>query len=105
MDTALYYKNLLAADTIITSIENNLARIYMDKGEFDKALEHYIIALENASKEKDTLNQIFINSNIGTLYQRMMKKDMAIKYYLEAYRFSKLSKNDEGMSMAYSIGI
>lgn len=105
MDSAVYYKNLLSEDTIITSIENNLARIHLEKGNFDTALEHFMLALKNATKEKDTLNLIYLRTNIGTLYQRMLKDELALKYYLEAYRISKLSKNDEGMSMAYSIGI
>jgi len=105
IDTARYYKNLRNADSISTSLENNQARIYLDQGDFDNALHHFLIALKNAHKEKDSVNQVFINLNMGTLYQRMNKNELALKHYLESYELSKLSHNLEGMATAYSIGI
>lgn len=105
IDTARYYKNLRNADSVSTSLENNHARIYLDKGDFENALQHFLLALKNAQKEMDTANQIFINLNMGTLYQRMKKYDKALDFYLISYELSKLSNSLEGMATAYSIGI
>ena len=105
IDTARYYKNLRNPDSISTSLENIQARIYLDKGDFDEALRYFLLALENAHREKDSVNQVFINLNMGTLYQRMNKNELALKHYLESYELSKLSHNLEGMATAYSIGI
>ncbi len=105
IDTARYYKNLRNADSISTSLENNSARIYLDQGDFDNALEHFLLALKNAQKEMDTINQVYINLNMGTLYQRMKKYDLALEHYLESYELSKLSNNLHGQATAYSIGI
>lgn len=103
IDTARFYQKQTGA--ISTSLENNTGRVYLDKGDFEKALEHFFVALENAHIEKDTLNLIFINLNIGTLYQRMEKYDKALDFYLVSYELSKLSNSLEGMATAYSIGI
>jgi len=105
MDTVLFYRNKNRGDSISTAVENNLARINMDKGNYEKSLEHYQIALTNAINEKDSLNQIFINTNLGTLYHRMGKDNLSLKYYLESYRLSKIYDNEEGLAMAYSIGM
>ena len=103
IDTARFYQE--QTKVISTSLENTTARIYLDKGEFETALEYFFIALENANLENDTLNMIFINGNIGTLYQRMKKYDQALEFYLISYELSKLTNSMEGMATAYSIGI
>ena len=103
IDTARFYSEKTNQKNV--SLENNTGRIYMDKGNFEKALEHFFVALEYAQAENDTLRLIFINLNIGTLYQRMKKLDNALEFYLRSYDLSILSNTLDGMASAYSIGI
>ena len=92
-DTARMYQAI--ANDINTALENNTGRIYMDMGDFEKALRYYFAALKNAQIKTDTAYQISINLNIGTLYQRMDKYDKALEFYLRSYDLSLLSNSLE----------
>ncbi|NQU35633.1 MAG: tetratricopeptide repeat protein, partial [Bacteroidetes bacterium] len=83
----------------------NTGRIYMDKGEFDSSLKHFLVALTNAQLKHDSVNLMYVNLNIGTLYQRMGKYDEALGSYLKSLAISQLINNTKGMALAYSIGI
>lgn len=111
-DSALYYITIGRQfwkqnddNRVSTSLENNTGRIYMDKGDFDHALKHFFLALENAQLNHDSINLMYIHLNIGTLYQRLGKFDNALDSYLKSLEISRLTKNTEGLALAYSIGI
>ncbi len=90
---------------IITYLEMNRGKIYLDIGNFDKALECFYKVLANAEKEKDTVNMIRVFINIGTAYKRLERYDEALENYIKSYKLSKASNNLEGIAYSYSIGL
>ena len=90
---------------IITYLEMNRGKIYLDMGNFDKALECFYKVLANAEKEKDTVNMIRVFINIGTAYKRLERYDEALENYIKSYKLSKASNNLEGIAYSYSIGL
>lgn len=105
IDTANLYmdKN---NDTIISSfIENQSGRIYMAKGQFDIALKHFYLGLENAYNNKDTAKLVQAHTNIGSVYIKLNEGDKALDSYITAFDLSKMSNNQKGMACSYSIGV
>lgn len=112
IDSSIYYNDKardihdeLFENVINTNLENNTGRIMMFIGNYDKALEYFFTALSNANSENDTVNMIYINYNIGTLYQEIDKYEKALEAYLRGYELSKIKKFEKGMAFSYSIGI
>jgi tetratricopeptide (TPR) repeat protein len=86
-DALLYFsKSLsLAKDLGNTNMQvsllNNIAGIYKDKGELDKALSYYEESLSLNTNEKDGAT---IYNNIATIYGEKSDYQKAVKYYQKA---------------------
>lgn len=63
---------------------NNLAGIHQQKGDFKKALEYALIALNQLDMEKDFYDLGIVYSNIGNLYQDMKNYNVALSYFQQA---------------------
>ncbi|MBL1208247.1 MAG: tetratricopeptide repeat protein [Geminocystis sp. GBBB08] len=81
---------------------SNLANIYSDLGEKQKALDYYQQALslwkagKNLSEEAMTLN------NIGVIYNDLGEKQKALRYYQQALPLWKAEKNLSGKAITIS---
>ncbi len=72
----------------------NLSLTLRQKGEYDKALEYQLKALELSEKEKDTLGVAEMYSGIGYTYDRMNNFKKAIEWHKKALPLCKLIKDN-----------
>jgi tetratricopeptide (TPR) repeat protein len=78
-------------NTEVYYILNSLGNIYLFTGEFDKALEHYLHALEIVREPPgDTANIAQTLNNLGLLFYKMNNYVKALEYYEESVRLSTL---------------
>jgi len=73
--------------------ENQIAHIYKDRGEYDKAIKLYLSSLTNAEKGK---NKLIINwplSNLGTVFLLNNNLDSALIYSQRAYESITRTEN------------
>lgn len=92
---ANYYKSVNDYQNL-QLIYNEQGRVARDLREYDRALEYFNKALENAKKipnEKEESFSSICLSNIGVVYQDMRKYKEAIANYKSALYFSKDLKN------------
>ncbi len=75
--------------------ELNLGRLYGDKGDNVKALQHYQKALRTAENKADKELQAHVLKNIGVLYVSWKKLDDAFGYYNKAEQLAKEIGNTE----------
>lgn len=75
--------------------ELNIGRIYGDKGDNVKALEHYQKALKTAETINDKESIPHVLKNIGVLYVSWKKFDEAFSYYDKAEKLAKENGNKE----------
>ncbi|POS00986.1 signal transduction histidine kinase [Flavobacterium croceum DSM 17960] len=94
---ANYYKSVNDYQNL-QLIYNEQGRVARDLREYDRALEYFNKALENAKKipnEKEESFSSICLSNIGVVYQDMRKYNEAINYYKKAlYPDNKLINNN-----------
>ena len=75
--------------------ELNIGRIYGDKGDNVKALQHYQKALKTAESTDDKELISHVLKNIGVLYVSWKKFDEAFSYYEKAEKLALENKNKE----------
>jgi len=75
--------------------ELNLGRLYGDKGENVKALQHYQKALKTAENTNDRESLAHVLKNIGVLYVSWKKLDEAFRYYEKSEQLAKSIGNNE----------
>ena len=87
-DTALLYYNkslelvnTMNASDLKLSLLNNISGEYEYRGDYAKALNGYLIALEIALEEEAVLQQSIINENIANLYADQKYYDESLEYY------------------------
>ena len=100
-DSVLYY--LKAAEVIFTkrqnwtllaSIQNNYVAYYYNKGNFNKALDHELRALEMAKKgDEYTLDLYYLNA--GEILRLLGRPQQAIYYLDSAHQHANLHKHDD----------
>lgn len=69
--------------------ELNLGRLYGDKGENVKALQHYQKALKTAETTNDKESLAHVLKNIGVLYVSWKKLDEAFNYYQRSEQLAR----------------
>ena len=106
-DSALYYfqKNLNFYSNepeeqqiqSIPNVETNIGAVYANRGEFNKALQHFLSALEWRKKQSeiDSANLVVTLRNIGLCYRKKGDYEKQLIYLEEALKINKeiVSKN------------
>ena len=88
---------------VFTSIKGQL---YVDKGEYKKAIELYQKAYAVHEKNSDYTNMASMLNNIGAAYQRQSMSAIAIEYFLKSIKLAENIKNNGLVAISYgNIGI
>lgn len=102
LDSAeIEFKNLIKPDIqksqpkVYIRAELNIGRIYGDKGDNVKALQHYQKALKIAESTNDRESIPHVLKNIGVLYVSWKKLDEAFSYYDKAEKLAAENGNKE----------
>jgi tetratricopeptide (TPR) repeat protein len=82
-------------------IINNIANIYGDRNEDQKALDHYKLAYSNAKRSGDIVNLGNICNNIGKLFLHMNMRDSAFVYFNEGLEIRKKGHDFVGLAKSY----
>lgn len=90
---ALRIAEPLKDQIVSASLNNNLANIYADLGQFDKALIHYQNYLTISKELGDRSGQIRALTNMGLVYSENKKIEKGIEYLEEALKIAKEEKN------------
>lgn len=80
----------------IAKLEQLMGRTYYEMGDYEKALDHFILA-KNYSEESGSANTIeasFIYQGIGISYLEAKELDSVGKYLHKAYKISENSSNE-----------
>ncbi len=85
----------------LSSILGNLALIYNNRGDFDKAIKYQFDALEIQERLGKKLNMIYSSNNLGLIYSGQEMYEEALSYFLQSYELQKeLGLKD---NLAYSL--
>jgi signal transduction histidine kinase/Flp pilus assembly protein TadD len=84
---------------------NNIAAVYVEKGNYDKAFENYFRCMEIVTENKDESTMSHTNLLIGIAYYRLGKYDEAVNYQEKALEIadrinSKKLQNKINLSLA-----
>ncbi|MCB0736488.1 MAG: tetratricopeptide repeat protein [Bacteroidetes bacterium] len=71
-------------DENIVYVERDLGFRYLNRGNFEKALDAYQYLLNYSEQKKNALDIAFAYSDIGYVYDRMGNYKQALKYHLKA---------------------
>lgn len=100
--TLYYYKRSLELFTEaniprgIGIIYNNIASIYIDQNEPDKAIECYKKAYDIRNKLGDQNGMAIILNNLGSTYNQLKQYQLALKYLFQSLEISKkISKPEQ----------
>jgi protein O-mannosyl-transferase len=77
-DPIKFYENELSYNYGSTRVHNNIAMEYSDIGDFNNAIKHYKIAIE----QQDVYPQT--HHNLGNVYLSLIKYDEALQEYIKA---------------------
>jgi signal transduction histidine kinase len=100
-DTALLYYNkslelvnTMNASDLKLSLLNNISGEYEYRGDYAKALNGYLLALEIALEEEAVLQQSIINENIANLYADQKYYDESLEYYKKVRKLNDSLGNE-----------
>lgn len=68
--------------------------ILVEVGELDAALNSYQLGLQSAQQQKDRFLEAVLRNNIGDIYLRQRKLDLATRYFEQSLKFG-ISKQDK----------
>lgn len=81
------YEGMLKIDSLNTEIRLKVAAYYYLNKNFEKALSHYLVILQN---DRNNLATLF---NLGNIYYDMQQNEQAIKYYERLLALDKNNSN------------
>lgn len=85
---------------------NNLGKTYKMMGNYERAIEEFIIALELMEKDKNLLGQGFYLNNIATVFDEQQNYKKAIEYYARSLKIKEEIKDTSGIATStYNLGI
>jgi tetratricopeptide (TPR) repeat protein len=104
-EDALMISKQLNDVNLIGESYNVLGGAYLYKGNFNKAIENFQLALLNFSKIDKLERVADMMNNLGVVHRKMGKYEKAINYYLEALRIrEKLNDKNDIISLLNNIG-
>jgi tetratricopeptide (TPR) repeat protein len=80
--------------SLLAMAENQLAHIYKDRGEYEKAIKIYLSSSNHAEKGKNEVVKIWPLSNLGTVYLLNNNLDSALIISQRAYEYIIRTKNN-----------
>ena len=88
------------------SVLNNIANIYSDLGQFDKAIDYYNRLLEISKELNITKQQVIAFINLGTVYTEKKDFPKAFEYYNEGLALARKNGNQSyAASILTNMGI
>ena len=85
---------------------NNLGKTYLNMGNYEQALFHFLEALKLMEKDENLIGQGYYLNNIGTLFDLQHNYLKAIEYYDRSLRIKKQINDSSGVaSTTLNIGI
>ncbi len=100
-ERALEYEKHLTKSMMIAAIHNTLGDIYFDRGEFEKAIEEYSIALDIADEQINRSNISHALLDIGYVYHKQGIYDLALKNFQKAAKAALLIDDKYQLSLSY----
>lgn len=90
----LYEKALKVAERIENYdfqiyITNNLGSAHINRGDYDRALEYYLLSLDLRKQFSDEASMSVSLNNIGLVYYKLKQYDKAIQYFIESTEIDK----------------
>ncbi|CAM1344379.1 tetratricopeptide repeat-containing sensor histidine kinase [Tenacibaculum amylolyticum] len=73
----------------ISNVKHNIGLCYLHLKKFKKAEQYLTNSIELYEKDKDTVELVGAYGDIANLYYEQYKDDLAIPYFVKAYKFSK----------------
>src|SRR5690606_14601831 len=80
---------------------NNIAIVYAEQGEYEKAIENYSTAFDLMKSIGDITSQYIIYNNIGEMHNRMGDYAMALEKYMASFHVFDSIGNARGIALAY----
>ncbi len=81
----------------------NIASIYIEKGNYEAAIEYLEKALIESINNKDLLQQSIANNNLGEIYLKTGQFEKSHKYIYEALKVRQSENNLIGMASSYNL--
>lgn len=102
------YIELLKSDTTNFDYRQGLSEalyscggIYLNRGEFDKAISEYNKSLAIKHKTLDKLGISNIYNQLGTIYVSQEKYPLAIRSFFQSLQYKKLINDPKGIAIAF----
>lgn len=89
----------------ISDLHNSLGNTYHDQKRYNLAMEHFNKALQEYTRQRDTLRMGFAMNNIGNVYNGMGLLDSALVCYGLAKRYKEKSNKEALPSTYRNIGM
>lgn len=87
--------------SLLAMAENQLAHIYKDRGEYEKAIKIYLSSSSHAEKGKNEVVKIWPLSNLGTVYLLNNNLDSALIISQRAYEYIIRTKNNRLLFLTF----
>lgn len=87
--------------SLLAMAENQLAHIYKDRGENEKAIKIYLSSSNHAEKGKNEVVKIWPLSNLGTVYLLNNNVDSALIISQRAYEYIIRTKNNRLLFLTF----
>ena len=87
--------------SLLGMAENQLAHIYKDRGEYEKAIKIYLSSSNHAEKGKSEVVKIWPLSNLGTVYLLNNNLDSALIISQKAYEYIIRIKNNRLLFLTF----
>ena len=96
----LSFKKRLKKD--LASAYSNIAFIYDDQGEIEKALKYNFLSLKLREEVEDKRGMAISYNNIGYIHKNQGENEKALEYYLLSLKLKKEINNKRGMAYSYN---
>ena len=107
---ALNHFKIAAKERGIATTHNNIGLVHYYQGDYPKALEQFLIALEmnqrlydaQPEKKSNRSGMSMVHNNLGMLYWSEGQHETALEYYGRALESYKILRDERGLSKCYN---